>query len=509
MIEKERVLTEKYNNDDLTEFIKYGRAKRCMTSSELARLVGFDRSYVASMEKGVNNVSDNFLIRCFKALNLSEKDLEEFLTCTKKSLEIEVMKEFNTESDILRQLIYYFRNKANLTKKQLAGRVGVHFSTLINIENKFSKSRLDIITNIFKCLNVEYEEFLKTKEDFLNHKILVHIPSIYKPTVYSTIIAYMKNENKIDSITLANLSSLSLLKLIQIESGKLDEPNKQDIDKIYKALRISEKDVSYILSKQEIIDQLSYANEDDWFDEYRDKDLVKFIKIKRIERGYSCPEMSELMGCNYDFLNVVENRSLPVNKNSLVKIMDFLNISHEEIAAYFSSDSKSLEELLLNDYYEDFEVIRNLIYYFRNKEDISRKDLGDKIGKTAITIEDIEECYSKSRIQTIARIFQELNVKCEDYEYTKKLFKDKKISSYIPPKCNTTVYSELIAHIKEEKGIDSIAFSNKCKIDLKTILKIENGKSKLPSKNTIQKIYDTFDVNYNYALKIYNSRKNK
>jgi len=66
--EERHVFEGELQKDVLAEMIKLTRKKRNLTQSELGEMVGVKKSQISKLEKGLNNVTIDTLIKIFKAL---------------------------------------------------------------------------------------------------------------------------------------------------------------------------------------------------------------------------------------------------------------------------------------------------------------------------------------------------------------------------------------------------------------------------------------------------------
>jgi len=55
------------------------RLRHCKTQTELAHLVGFEQSFLSSLELGTKNPTSDFLDRLVRGLNLCDEDRDELL----------------------------------------------------------------------------------------------------------------------------------------------------------------------------------------------------------------------------------------------------------------------------------------------------------------------------------------------------------------------------------------------------------------------------------------------
>lgn len=225
--------------------------------------------------------------------------------------------------------------------------------------------------------------------------------------------------------------------------------------------------------------------------------LSKFIKCKRVEKGLSLVQLSELT--DMDFCNTyickMETNKTKINKKQFEKIIEALNIDEKDLDKFFKTLNKSLEYIVVKDYEEgNNDIIRQIIYHSRIKKRLSREELAKLSEVSVPTIEDIEDGYTNSRVTTLIKIFQTIKVSYEDYKDIKESFANGKLKRYIPPTYEPTIESKVISYMRNKRKIDRCTLSKLANIDLKVLIKIEVGKTKKPSQNTLNKIYNVLGI---------------
>lgn len=239
--------------------------------------------------------------------------------------------------------------------------------------------------------------------------------------------------------------------------------------------------------------------------------LAKFIKCKRVEKRLSLVKFSELTDVDYcnTYICKMETNKTKINKKQFKKIIEALEIDDKELDRLFKILNKSLEYTVIKDYEEgNNEIIRQIIYHSRIKKRLSREELAKLSGVSAPTIEDIEDGYTNSRVTTLVKIFQTLKILYEDYQDIKESLVNGQLKSYIPPKYEPTIESKIIGYMKNKKNIDNCTLSKLANIDLKVLIKIEVGKTKKPSQNTLNKIYNVLGItNENIDIILYELSK--
>ncbi len=163
-------LYEIYNNN-----IKKYRLKSGLNQKELANMIGKSRTLIAGLENGKIRPTNSNLEQISKALNVSVNDLLQNNIQHKMSIEIMPNK----------HILFYLRNKLNITVKDLSDITGITQTDLKNIESNNMKPSLEDINIIATALKIRPEEIITTnivpEKVYTKEDKIIHIPMYNHP----------------------------------------------------------------------------------------------------------------------------------------------------------------------------------------------------------------------------------------------------------------------------------------------------------------------------------------
>lgn len=164
-IEKEKVEFLQNRNNKISEqankskgeFIRDKRKKAGITQLKLASLVNMDNSTLSAFEINKRNIGiNNFNLLC-DALNVDEKEKEDFLQNERKRILEQLNKVFpcDTTNMTIGEKVLYFRVLNNLTQAQLAKMSDIPARRIKYFENNIVTPRKETIIRLSKALGVD------------------------------------------------------------------------------------------------------------------------------------------------------------------------------------------------------------------------------------------------------------------------------------------------------------------------------------------------------------------
>ncbi|WP_341508914.1 helix-turn-helix transcriptional regulator [Photobacterium damselae subsp. damselae] len=458
------------------ERLQWARDQKSMSQAELGKACDASQTFIATIERGLTKKPNKE--RLEKIASILNIDFDWLIfgdnSDVEKSLE-------NVELHSMGERLQWAREQEFMSQSELARACDVSHAFIATIEQgitkKPNKERLEKITSI---LNIELDWLIfgdnSDVETSLKNRELHSL---------GERLQWAREQEFMSRSELARACDVSHAFIATIEQGVTKKPNKERLEKIASILNVE-------------LDWLMFGDNSDVETSLKNRELHSLgerLQWAREQEFMSQSELAKACDVSRAFIATIERGlTKKPNKERLEKIASILNI---ELDWLIFGDNSDVETSLKN---RELHSLGERLQWARDQKSMSQAELGKACDASKTFIAKIEQGVTKKpnkeRLEKIASV---LNIELDwlifgdNSDDEKSLGEGLQLASNIE---NVELHSlgERLQWVREFHSMSQAELGKACDASQTFIAKIEQGVTKKPNKERLEKIASVLNV---------------